>query len=136
MRTVMERLPGMAQLPSGAMDRVDEREFVRTEAVINSMTPHERRQPQVIRGSRKRRIAAGSGTTIQDVNRVLKQAEQMQKMMRRMRRKGGLSRMMGGLDPDALPPDLLAGGAPGVVPGAGPGRAARRGGKRRQLRPR
>ena len=136
MRTVMERLPGMAQLPSGAMDRVDEREFVRTEAVINSMTPHERRQPQVIRGSRKRRIATGSGTTIQDVNRVLKQAEQMQKMMRRMRRKGGLSRMMGGLDPDALPADLLAGGAPGAVPGAGPGRAARRGGKRRQLRQR
>ena len=133
MRTVMDRLPGMAQLPSGAMDRVDERGFVRTEAVINSMTPHERRQPQVIRGSRKRRIAAGSGTTIQEVNRVLKQAEQMQKMMRRMRRKGGLSRMMGALDPDALPPDLLAGGAPGVVPGAGPGRAARRGGKRRRF---
>ena len=133
-RSVMERLPGMAQLPSGAMDRVDEREFVRTEAVINSMTPHERRQPQVIRGSRKRRIAAGSGTTIQDVNRVLKQADQMQKMMRRMRRKGGLSQMMGGLDPDGLP-DLLSGMPPGAVgPGAaGPGRAARRGGKRRRF---
>ena len=131
MRSVMERLPGMAQLPAGAMDRVDEREFVRTEAVINSMTPHERRQPQVIRGSRKRRIAAGSGVTIQDVNRVLKQADQMQKMMRRMRRKGGLSRMMGGLDPGSLP-DLLSGAPPGAA--AGPGLPARRrGGKRRRL---
>ena len=131
MRSVMERLPGMAQLPPGAMDRLDERELVRTEAVIDSMTPHERRQPQVIRGSRKRRIAAGSGTAIQDVNRVLKQAEQMQKMMRRMRRRGGLSRMMGGLDPGALP-GLLSGEAP---PGgaAGPGRAGRRGGKRRRF---
>ena len=120
----------MAQLPSGAMDRVDEREFVRTEAVINSMTPHERRQPQVIRGSRKRRIAAGSGTTIQDVNRVLKQADQMQKMMRRMRRKGGLSQMMGGLDPDGLP-DLLSGMPPGAARGPAAPRA--RGGKRRRF---
>ena len=127
MRSVMERLPGMAALPSGAMERVDERGFVRTEAVIDSMTPHERLHPQVIRGSRKRRIAAGSGTTIQDVNRVLKQAEQMQKMMRRMQRKGGLARMMGALDGDGLP-----GLVPGAPPGAGPGRAAPRGRKRRR----
>ena len=130
MQSVMERLPGMSQLPAGAMERVNEREFVRTEAVINSMTPHERRNPQVIRGSRKRRIATGSGSTIQDVNRVLKQVDQMQKMMRRMRRKGGLARMMGGLDPDALP-DLMAGASPA---GGGPGRSARRAGKRRRIR--
>ena len=131
MRSVMERLPGMSQLPTGAMERVDERAFVRTEAVINSMTPHERRHPQVIRGSRKRRIAAGSGTTIQDVNRVLKQAEQTQKMMRRMRRKGGLERMMGTLDPDGLPG--LAEGLPAGAGPAGPGQAMRRSGKRRRF---
>lgn len=128
MRRVMERLPGTAGLPAGALERVDERGFSRTAAVIDSMTPHERRHPQVIRGSRKRRIAAGSGTTIQDVNRVLKQAEQMQKMMRRMRRKGGLARMMGALDADG-PAGLVPGGPSGTAPG----RMMPRGGKRRRL---
>ena len=131
MRSVMERLPGMSRLPAGAMERVDERHFVRTEAVINSMTPHERRRPQVIRGSRKRRIASGSGTTVQDVNRVLKQAEQMQKMMRRMHRKGGLAQMMGAFDPEG-PPDLMS-ELPPELGAAGPGRVVRRGGKRRRL---
>lgn len=124
MRSVLEKLPGAAELPAGAMERAgDDRSLVRTEAVIDSMTPHERRQPQVIRGSRKRRIAAGAGVAIQDVNRVLKQAEQMQKMMRRARSKGGLARMMGGM--------LGGGGAagPGALPGLGAGGALGGGGE-------
>jgi signal recognition particle subunit SRP54 len=61
------------------------------------MTKRERRFPAIIKGSRKRRIATGSGTQVQDVNRLLKQFSQMQKMMKRMRKKGGLGRLMQGL---------------------------------------
>jgi signal recognition particle subunit SRP54 len=65
-------------------------------AIINSMTPDERRKPDIIRGSRKRRIAAGSGTQVQDVNRLLKQFGEMQVMMKRMG-KGGMQKMLRGL---------------------------------------
>jgi signal recognition particle subunit SRP54 len=65
-------------------------------AVINSMTPQERQFPAVIKGSRKRRIAAGSGTQVQDVNRLLKQFMQMQKMMKKMK-KGGMKKLMRGM---------------------------------------
>ncbi|THF72578.1 MAG: signal recognition particle protein, partial [Methylophaga nitratireducenticrescens] len=65
--------------------------------MINSMTPKERRRPELIKGSRKKRIAAGSGTQIQDVNRLLKQFSQMQKMMKKMGQKGGMAKMMRGL---------------------------------------
>jgi signal recognition particle subunit SRP54 len=65
-------------------------------AIINSMTPQERSFPGVIKGSRRRRIAAGSGTQVQDVNRLLKQFTQMQKMMKKMS-KGGMARMMRGM---------------------------------------
>jgi signal recognition particle subunit SRP54 len=66
------------------------------EAIVNSMTPQERRFPDVIKASRKRRIAAGAGLQVQDVNRLLKQFQQMQKMMKRVS-KGGIGRMMQGL---------------------------------------
>ncbi|WP_022854283.1 signal recognition particle protein [Thermodesulfatator atlanticus] len=68
----------------------DERELVRMEAIINSMTPQERRNPKIINASRKRRIANGSGTTVQDVNRLLKSYEEMRKLFKRMRKKGGI----------------------------------------------
>ena len=78
-------------------------------AIINSMTPGERRRPDVIKGSRKRRIAAGSGTQVQDVNRLLKQFTQMQKMMKKMK-KGGMAKMMralgGGGGRGGLPPGM------------------------------
>ena len=77
-------------------NKVDDKQFVRLEAIINSMTPHERKFPKVINGSRKKRIAAGSGTQIQDVNRLLKQFTQMQKMMKKMS-KGGMKKMMRGM---------------------------------------
>ncbi|GAL08716.1 signal recognition particle subunit Ffh SRP54 [Photobacterium aphoticum] len=63
------------------------------EAIINSMTPAERERPEIIKGSRKKRIAMGSGTQVQDVNRLLKQFTQMQKMMKKMQ-KGGMKNMM------------------------------------------
>eukprot|EP00119_Amphimedon_queenslandica_P020339 XP_019860758.1 PREDICTED: uncharacterized protein LOC100637734 [Amphimedon queenslandica] len=89
--SVLEKMPGM---PAGLEDRVDNQQFARMEAIIFSMTSQERRYPAVIKGSRKRRIAAGSGTRVQDVNQLLKQFEKMQKMMKKMNRKGGMGRML------------------------------------------
>jgi len=103
MGALMDKLPGMGNLPQKAMDQVNDRQMSRMEAIINSMTPRERRLPDIINGSRKRRIAAGSGTQVQDVNRLLKQFTQMQKMMKKMRKGGGLAKMMrqfkGGMPP-------------------------------------
>ncbi len=97
MAGLMDKLPGMPNIPQSVKNQVNDKETVRLEAIIGSMTPHERRFPAVIKGSRKRRIAAGSGTQIQDVNRLLKQFTQMQKMMKRMSKKGGMQKMMRGL---------------------------------------
>ncbi len=92
---LMDKLPGMGQIPDHVKQQAnDDTQLRRLEAIILSMTPHERRYPDVIRGSRKRRIAMGSGTEIQDVNRLLKQFTQMQKMMKKMSGKGGMANMM------------------------------------------
>jgi signal recognition particle subunit SRP54 len=95
--TLMDKLPGVGQMPQQAKEQVNDKEFKRMEAIINSMTLHERRVPTVIKGSRKKRIASGSGTTVQEVNRLLKQFTQMQKMMKQMTKKGGMGRLMHGL---------------------------------------
>ena len=92
----MDKLPGMGQLPKNAKAMVDDGAINRMVAIINSMTAQERAFPDVIKGSRRRRIAAGSGMQVQDVNRLLKQFMQMQKMMKKMS-KGGMSKMMRGL---------------------------------------
>jgi signal recognition particle subunit SRP54 len=76
-----------------ASKNVDEGQFTRLEAIINSMTPKERRNHEIISGSRRKRIAAGSGTTIQDVNNLLRQYAQMAKMFKQMG-KGGMARNM------------------------------------------
>lgn len=91
--SLMEKLPGVSEVSDAAKAQLGDRQVQRLVAIINSMTPQERCFPDVIRGSRKRRIAAGSGTQVQDVNRLLKQFDQMQKMMKRMG-KGGLQRML------------------------------------------
>ncbi len=91
--SLMEKLPGIGEVSGAAKAQLGDKQTTRLVAIINSMTPHERRFPDMIRGSRKRRIAAGSGTQVQDVNRLLKQFDQMQKMMKRMG-KGGLQRML------------------------------------------
>ena len=90
---MMDKLPGMTNLPDHVKSQVDDRQTRQMIAIINSMTPHERRFPDCIRGSRKKRIANGSGTQIQVVNKLLKQHAQMQKMMKKMG-KGGMARMM------------------------------------------
>lgn len=94
---MMSKLPGMNQLPQQAMQQVNDKAMAQTVAIINSMTPKERRVPKIIAGSRKKRIALGSGTQIQDVNKLLKQFEQMQKMMKKFTKPGGLQKMMRGI---------------------------------------
>ena len=91
---MMDKLPGMGNVPKNAM--MDDGQVHRMKAIINSMTQQERSFPTVIKGSRRRRIAAGSGTQVQDVNRLLKQHLQMQKMMKKMS-KGGMGKMMRGM---------------------------------------
>ncbi len=93
---VMDKLPGMGAAPDAGQLQAAEQQTRRTVAIINSMTAEERRLPDVIRGSRKRRIAAGSGTEVQDVNRLLKQFMQIQQMMKRMG-KGGMAKMLQGM---------------------------------------
>ena len=96
MSGLMDKLPGMGQIPDAVKAQVGDKETNRTIAIINSMTPQEREFPGVIKGSRKKRIAAGSGTQVQDVNRMLKQFMQMQKMMKKMKG-GGMEKMLKGL---------------------------------------
>ncbi|MFZ1978660.1 MAG: signal recognition particle protein [Bacteroidota bacterium] len=88
---VMGMIPGMNRLPANAA--VDEKGLVRIEAIIQSMTKEERLHPSILNGSRRRRIASGSGTTVQDVNRLLKQFEDMQRMMKRFG-KGNMRRTL------------------------------------------
>ena len=90
---LVDKMPGMGELPEHVKNRVNDRQTVSMIAIINSMTPQERRFPDVIRGSRKKRIASGSGTRIQDINRLLKQFSQMQRMMKKFG-KGGMKGMM------------------------------------------
>jgi signal recognition particle subunit SRP54 len=95
---LMKMIPGMGKLKQLKNLDVDEKEFVRIEAIINSMTPMERRQHTVINGSRRKRIAKGSGTRIQDVNRLLKNYTQMLKMLKKMN-KGGMRGLPQGMLP-------------------------------------
>jgi signal recognition particle subunit SRP54 len=94
---MMKKLPGLGQLPQQAINQVGDKTLAQTIAIINSMTLKERRIPKIILGSRKKRIADGSGTQIQDVNRLLKQFNQMQKMMKKFTKPGGMKQMMRGM---------------------------------------
>lgn len=93
MSSLIDKLPGMGNLPDKVKNQVNDKEIGRLIAIVNSMTPKERRFPAIIKGSRKRRIANGSGTQVQDVNRLLKQFTQMQKMMKKMKG-GGMEKML------------------------------------------
>ena len=93
MASMVEKLPGMDKIPQAALGQ-GEKETRRIVAIINSMTKKERIFPALIKATRKKRIAAGSGTQVQDINRLLKQFTQMQKMMKKMRGKGGMRKMM------------------------------------------
>ncbi len=105
---VLEKMPNMGGMnlsQMGGAQGAAEKQFKQMESIINSMTPAERRDPEIISGSRRRRIAMGSGTQVQDVGRLIKQHKQMQKMMKKFTTKGGMSKMMRGLG--------------GMMPGAG-----------------
>jgi len=110
---MLDKLPGMGNLAQAAQQNVDLKQFARMEAMIGSMTPDERRRPEIIQGSRKRRITSGSGTQVQDLNRLLKQHKQMQKMMKKMKG-GGMQKMMRGLG------GAMGGGGGGMPPGMPP----------------
>ncbi len=107
---MMDKLPGMGGMSQAQMQQAAGAAGQTTHmiAIIDSMTPTERRRPDSINGSRKRRIANGSGTRVQDVNRLLKQHTQMSKMMKRASKKGGMQKMMRGM-----------GGAGQIPPGMG-----------------
>ncbi|MGL5284834.1 signal recognition particle subunit FFH/SRP54 (srp54) [Aeromonas sp. RU39B] len=94
MMGLLDKLPGMSGLPENVKDQMDDKLTVRMEAIISSMTRKERANPDIIKGSRKRRIAAGAGVEVQDVNRLLKQFTEMQRMMKKMSGKGGMRKMM------------------------------------------
>ncbi len=95
MSALVDKLP--AQLVRAAQSsQMDEKQLRRVEGIINSMTPAERMRPEILKASRKRRIAAGAGVPVQEVNRLLNQFEQMQEMMKKMH-KGGLAKMMRGM---------------------------------------
>ncbi|MGR3807265.1 signal recognition particle protein [Pasteurella testudinis] len=96
MMSMLEKLPGAKNLPDHVKGQVDDKMFNKMEAMINSMTFKERQNPDIIKGSRKRRIAQGSGTQVQDLNKMLKQFTEMQRMMKKMR-KGGMAKMMKGM---------------------------------------
>jgi len=109
MAALLEKLPGLDRLPqqtrARAMGRTDGKKTARTIAIINAMTPHERRFPAVLRGSRKRRIAKGAGRPVQEVNQLLKQFMQMQKMMKKMNKKGGMKQLLAQMQRgDPVPP--------------------------------
>jgi signal recognition particle subunit SRP54 len=105
---ILGKLPGIGKLKAQMADaRLDEKLIGRQVAIINSMTPRERRNADIIAASRKRRIAAGSGTTVQEVNRLLKQHRQMQDMMKRMKKAGGLQQLLGRSGMPSLPPGMF-----------------------------
>ena len=108
MTSLLDKMPGMGGMADKVKDKVNDREITRMIAIIQSMTPKERRFPDIIKGSRKRRIAAGCGLQVQDVNRLMKQHQQMRKMMKKMS-KGGMAAMMRGMK-GKMPPGMGPGG--------------------------
>jgi signal recognition particle subunit SRP54 len=120
MAGMLEKLPGMSQVPDHVKSQVNDKEVVKLIAIVDSMTPMERAHPQIIKGSRRKRIATGSGTQVQDVNKLLKQFTQMQKMMKKMKG-GNMAKMMRQMQ-GKLPPGMggLGGPGGGLPPGGFP----------------
>ncbi|MBU2545858.1 MAG: signal recognition particle protein, partial [Gammaproteobacteria bacterium] len=100
--SIISKLPGLGSVPQALKEQVNDKMFLKMKAIIQSMTIKERRFPDLIKGSRKRRIAMGSGTEVQEVNRLLKQFDRMQKMMKKLK-KGGMMNAMRQLQ-GSLPP--------------------------------
>ena len=89
LESVLGMIPGMGNLKALAENKPDERQLVRIEAIINSMTPGERADYRLIDGSRRKRIARGSGTSVEEINRLLRQFQQMRKMLKSIGGMGG-----------------------------------------------
>ncbi len=108
---LMNMIPGISKMKRQMADtNIDDKVIARQQAILSSMTPHEREKPKVLNGSRRRRIAAGSGTTVQEVNRLLKQHKQMGTMMKKMGKmgkKGMLGGLGGGMPPGMMPPGMM-----------------------------
>ncbi|MDF1781847.1 MAG: signal recognition particle protein [Alcanivoracaceae bacterium] len=118
MTSLLDKLPGMGGVMQAAQDPAAMKQMKHMEALIDSMTVKERRDPESIKGSRKRRIAAGAGLDIPDLNRLLKQQKMMAKMMKKMKTKGGMKQMMRGMQ------GMMGGGGAGgggMPPGGFPG---------------
>jgi signal recognition particle subunit SRP54 len=117
MAGLMDKLPGMGQVPDHVKGQVNDKEVTKLIAIVDSMTAMERAHPQIIKGSRRKRIATGSGTQVQDVNKLLKQFTQMQKMMKKMKG-GGMAKMMRQIQ-GRMPPGMGGMGGPGGLPPGG-----------------
>lgn len=117
MAAMMDKLPGMANVPEAAKAQVNDKQFIHMIALVNSMTPQERRFPAILKGSRKKRIAMGAGLQVQDLNKLLKQHQQMSRMMKKMKG-GGMKKMMRAMQ-GRMPPGMGGGGmgGPGGMPG-------------------
>ena len=111
--SLMDKMPGMGDIPDHVKNQVNDKQIVHLIAMVNSMTAKEKEFPAIIKGSRKRRIAQGSGTSVQEINKMLKQFAQMQKMMKKMKG-GGMAKMMRGLK------GRFPGGGGGMPPGGMP----------------
>lgn len=103
---MMDKLPGMSGMQDAIKDKVNDKSVDHMIAIINSMTKNERKNPALIKGSRKKRIAQGSGMDIPTVNRLLKQHTQMQKMLKKVKGKGGMAKMLGQMQ-NQLPPGIF-----------------------------
>ena len=104
LKSILSMLPGMDKQLRDV--DIDDRQMLRIEAIIKSMTAKEREKPDIINASRKRRIAAGSGMKVEDVNKLLNQYDQMRKMFRQMNTKGGKRKMMRGMKMPGGPGNL------------------------------
>jgi signal recognition particle subunit SRP54 len=107
LQSMLDKIPGGGRITEQAKSQFSDRDVRRQIAIINSMTPKERRRPEVINGSRRRRIASGSGTQVQEVNRLLKQFEQLSRVMKQMAG-GGMARMLRSMK-GRLPPGFPTG---------------------------
>ena len=93
--SIMDKLPGLSQLPSAVKDQVNDDKFKHIEAIILSMTPKERENPDLIKGSRKKRIAQGCGLDVHEVNVMLREFSQQQHVMKMLSSQGGMKKIMG-----------------------------------------
>lgn len=115
MSALMDKMPGMGNVPDSVKNKMDDKQFVHMIALVNSMTPQERKYPAILKGSRKKRISAGAGLQVQDLNRLLKQHQQMARTMKKMS-KGGMAKMMRAMK-GQMPPGM--GGMGGGMGGMG-----------------